>query len=164
MTILTLPRSTSLLLALCLALAILVASELIADEHAIGAGRPSQPVEAHSIEPTEPEVLEFRPPSPSLVDVIVARSLFSPSRRPDVTSPAASDVEDFAFELTAVLLTDSLRTALVKIGDAEQPVWIRERAWLSSWQVTNILTDHLRLQRRNKVRIVNLQADRLRPE
>ena len=164
MTISALPRSAWLLVTLCLALAILVASELIADEHAIGAGMPSQPVAAYSIQPMEPEVVEFRPPSASLVDLIVTRSLFSPSRRPDVTSPAASEVEDLVFELTAVLLTNSLRAALVRIGDSERPVWIRERAWLSSWQVVRIRTDHLHLQRRNEVRIVNLQSDRSRPD
>jgi hypothetical protein len=47
----------------------------------------------------------------------------------------------------------------VRIEAQEQPVWVHERDWLSSWQVEKILADRLRLHRRNEVRIVNLWSD-----
>jgi hypothetical protein len=144
--------------ALCLGLLAVVALELLAGDPGIRAGIPGEPSAVHPSDPAEPEAIEFHPPPPSIIDIVAARPLFSPSRRPYVTPVGASDVEDVAFELIAVLLTESRRAALVRIEAQEQPVWVHERDWLSSWQLEKILPDRLRLHRRNEVRIVNLRS------
>jgi hypothetical protein len=105
------------------------------------------------------EASEFRPPPHNIIDVITARPLFSPLRRPYLRPAEASDLEDVSFELIAVLLTETRPAALVRIGEQERPIWVHERDWLSSWQVEEILADRLCLHRRDEVRIVNIRSD-----
>jgi len=152
-------RSNCFWVALCLGLLTMVALELVAGDQGIRAEISGESSAVHPPDPVEPEAIEFHPPPPNVIDVVAARPLFSPSRRPYITPVVASDVEDVTFELIAVLLTESRRAALVRIEAQEQPVWVHERDWLSSWQVEKILADRLRLHRRNEVRIVNLWSD-----
>jgi hypothetical protein len=152
-------QSNCLWVALCLGLATVVALELVAGHPGIRAEVSGEPSLVHPPDSIEPEGIEFRPPPPNVIDVVAARPLFSPSRRPYIKPLVASDVKYVTFELLAVLLTESRRVALVRIEAQEQPVWVHESDWLSSWQVETILADRLRLHRRNEVRIVNLRPD-----
>jgi len=152
-------RSNCFWAALCLGLLTIVALELVAGGQGIRAEIYGKPSAVHPPDPVEPEAIEFHAPPPNVIDVVAARPLFSPSRRPYVTPFVASDPEDVTFELIAVLLTESRRAGLVRIGAQEQAVWVHERDWLSSWQVEKILADGLRLHRRNEIRIVNLRSD-----
>jgi hypothetical protein len=145
-------------LTLCLGLLGTAAFELVVDEHGIRVVA-EQPNTVYSLDQLEPEAPEFRAPPRDMIDVIVARPLFSPSRRPEVAAALKSDGEDVTFELIAVLLTGSQRAALVRIGAQEQPVWVHERDWLSSWRVETIRADHLRVERRSEVRIVTARSD-----
>ena len=144
-------------LALCLGLLATAALEVVA-EHGIRT-EADQPNTVYPLDSLEPEVPLFHTPSRNMIDVIVARPLFSPSRRPDVAAGVISDEQDVTFELIAVLLTESQRAALVRIGAQEQPVWVHERDWLSSWRVETIRADHLRIERRSEVRIVTARSD-----
>ena len=157
MTHSVLRRSNRFWVALCLGLLTMVVLELVATHENIRVKIAEKQSAIYPVDPVKPRSTEFRPPPYSVIEVVAARPLFSPSRRPYVTSIVASNVEDVAFELIAVLLTESRRAALVRIETQEQPVWVHEREWLSSWQVETIQSNHLSLHRRNNVRIVKLE-------
>jgi len=158
MTGLELHQPNRFWVALCLGLATLVALSLVAGDQGVRAEFPGEPSVVHPLAPVELEAAEFLRPSPRIIDVIAGRPLFSPSRRPYVMAVETSGVEDVTFELIAVLLMESRPAALVRIGAQEQPVWVRERDWLSSWRLEQILADRLRLHRRGEVRIVKIRS------
>lgn len=155
----SIPTSTRCLLALCLALAVLVVGELIRP-FGLTANATATPVAIPRLEP-ESEPIQFVPPPIHLFRAIVERPLFSPSRRPYLSSDeeVALLPEEVTIELVGVLITPTWRAALITTGTKDRAIWVRERAFASSWQVENIFADRIDLRRHGEVRSITLRRD-----
>jgi hypothetical protein len=90
-------------------------------------------------------------------DIISNRPLLDPSRRPLILESLPElEPEPLAIELIGTYLSDTERTALVRLGTQKHAVWVREREYISSWQVEKIHADRLHLRRIDEARFVHL--------
>jgi hypothetical protein len=104
-----------------------------------------------------PMVITPLPPR-EVFDIISDRPLLIPERRMP-TSPIIES-EAFVIQLIGTYVDDMERTALVQLGDQDSAVWVREREFISSWQVEEIHPDRLLLRCADELRVVYLWPDR----
>ena len=109
------------------------------------------------------EPVEFEPPPQDEIEVIAARPLFSPSRRPFVV--AEEEPEPTAARslppvtLIGVLLTEQQRTALLQAAGQGAPSWVREGNAIEGWQVERIEQSRVHLRAGDRVETVELRPD-----
>jgi hypothetical protein len=150
-------KSTSLLVALNLTFAIMTDIRVQPDvlAYASSSGLLSNQNEKGILK--SPMVITPLPPR-EVFDIISDRPLLVPERRMP-TSPIIES-EAFVIELIGTYIDDMERTALVKLGDQDSAVWVREREFISSWQVEEIRPDRLLLRSADELRVVYLWPDR----
>jgi hypothetical protein len=155
------PLATALLLAVCAGLGAAVVFELsgalpIAPQ--VTAAPPQSPAPDWVHQP-----IVFEPPTRGQLDVIAARPLFSPSRRPFVGAPAQGSAEAAAdlppLELIGVLLTDQRRAALIRPLDGRAPGWMREDEMVAGWRLERIERGRVHLRAGDRLEVVELRAD-----
>ena len=93
-------------------------------------------------------------PSRDAFNIISDRPLLVPERR--LPTLPIIESQSVAIELVGIYLDDRERTALVKLGNQDDEVWVREGEFISSWQVEQIHADRLLLRRANELRLVYL--------
>jgi hypothetical protein len=155
------PWTTAALAMLCAALGTAVTLELTGGlEFApeVTAAPPAEPSLDRAQEP-----LEFEPPSRDGLEEIVARPLFSPSRRPVVAveqEAAPAPVEALpALVLIGVLLTDQQRAALMQPADGGEPSWVREGSDVQGWRIEKIERNRVHLRANDRLDTVELRPD-----
>jgi hypothetical protein len=153
-------RATALWAALCVGLGLVVVFEL-------AGGLPVAPqvtaAPAPSAEfawPHEPIV--FEPPPREELDIIAARPLFSPSRRPvvamQVAAAAPATRESLPpLELIGVLLTDEQRRALIRPLDGNGPSWVREGEVMAGWRIEAIERSRVHLRAGDRLEVLELR-------
>lgn len=117
--------------------------------------------------PTVPEPAEFRPPPQDQFDVIAARPLFSPSRRPYEPPPEPEaelpepepEVVATPLELVGVFLADGRRSALLLPENETEASWVREGEELAGWWVERVELDLVELRQRDRLEVVELRPD-----
>lgn len=157
--------ATGFLLLACAGLGGIVTLEMIE-------GLPLAPAVTAAAQPAAepPAVLEpreFRPPPEDQFEVIAARPLFSPSRRPYVAPaepeadapPAEPEAVATPVQLVGVFLAEGRRAALLLPEAQGQASWVREGEELAGWQVQRVEQDSVELRYRDRVEIVELRGD-----
>ena len=154
--------ATALLAPLCAGLGAVVVFELtgglpIAPQ--VTAAPPLSPELDWSHEPTV-----FEPPAREEVDIIAARPLFSPSRRPFVATEADEAPPEAPeslppLELIGVLLTDQQRAALIRPLDGSAASWVREEESVAGWRLDRIERSRVHLSADDRIETVELRAD-----
>lgn len=154
--------ATALLAPLCVGLGAAVVFELTGGlplAPQVTAAPPLSPALDWSHEPTL-----FEPPAREDVDIIAARPLFSPSRRPFVAAQAEEVPQETPeslppLELIGVLLTDQQRAALIRPLDGSAPAWVREDEAMAGWRVDRIERSRVHLSAGDRIESVELRAD-----
>jgi hypothetical protein len=112
----------------------------------------------HLADLSKSETNNIELPSIDVFDVISDRPLLVPERR--MPTLPIIESEPFVIKLVGTYLDDMERTALVKLGDQDNVVWVRKREFISGWQVEEIYPDRLLLRRADELRFVHLWPDR----
>jgi hypothetical protein len=109
------------------------------------------------------EPLEFEPPSRDGLEEIIARPLFSPSRRPVVAveqAAAPAPVEALpSLVLIGVLLTEHQQAALMQPADGGEPSWVREGGNVQGWRIEKIERSRVLLRSNDRLDTVELRPD-----
>jgi hypothetical protein len=148
-------RSTGFLLVVNLIIVLMITIEYRNANSNYSETLPSNP---HVENLPEIKLSDIDLPSRDAFDVISNRPLFVPTRRP-LALPVIES-EPFSIELVGTYLDRAEKTALVRLGSQDQAVWVREREFISSWQVERIDSDRLLLRRVDELRFVHLWPDR----
>jgi hypothetical protein len=122
----------------------------------VTAALPASPAIDWSHEPTV-----FEPPAREELDIIAARPLFSPSRRP-VAAQAAEPKAPAPLpplELIGVLLTDIQQAALIRPRDGGAAAWVRENEAVAGWRIEKIERNRVHLRAGDRLEVVELRAD-----
>ena len=154
--------TTAVLASLCATLGAIVFVEFT--------GRLSLAPQVTAAAPPSPEVdwtyqpTAFEPPARQELDIIAARPLFSPSRRPFVADTAEEVVPAAAaplppLELIGVLLTDRQQTALIRPLNGGEPAWVREDDAMAGWRIEKIERHRVHLRAGERVEVVDLRSD-----
>jgi hypothetical protein len=154
---LSIRRSTKLLITLNLIVIVIFEIGSHDDDSSGSVSLPSVPNQ-HAENLPQSETGNIERPSLDAFDIISDRPLLVPERRMP-TLPIVES-EPFVIKLVATYLDDMERAALVKLGDQDNAVWVREREFISSWQVEEIHPDRLLLRRADELRLVHLWPDR----
>lgn len=153
--------ATALLAPLCAGLGSVVIFEL-------AGGLPIAPQVTAALPPSpaidwshEPAV--FEPPAREALDIIAARPLFSPSRRPFVAQGGEvlpeAPVPPSPLELIGVLLTDTQQAALIRPQDGGAAAWVRENEAVAGWRIEKIERNRVHLRAGDRLEVVELRAD-----
>ena len=152
--------ATALWALLCVGLGLVVVLELaggfpIAPQ--VNAAPPPSVGLDWSLEPTV-----FEPPPRETLDIITARPLFSPSRRPFVAAQApeaAPPTRDAPppLELIGVLLTDKQRNALIRPLDGNGPRWLREGEAMAGWRVEAVGRSRVHLRAGDRLEVLEIR-------
>ncbi|WP_137391672.1 hypothetical protein [Rhodoligotrophos defluvii] len=129
-------------------------------------------------QPSDLHIAAFTFPSSSAFEIITARPLFSPSRRPFVPAPAttgaisqpseqevAPPVEaslPFEFELVGIVQIANRRVALLKSAEGEIKR-VQIGASLDGWEVNEITASQLVVRLGEQKKILILKYDRREP-
>ena len=160
------PRSTrwgtGIWFLLCTGLAGGVALELLLPlAPQVTAARPAAPLPEFA-----PEPAAFEPPPRHVFAEIVARPLFSASRRPFVAESEAagepSPGESIAIELVGTLLTERGAAALL-LPQGQNARWLRAGETIAGWQVETIQRDQVSLHLDGEAKTLELRADLVQP-
>ena len=133
----------------------------------VGDAAPAADAAAMLPPPVEPAAGEPGPPTAVSVDAILARPLFSPTRRPGERStasprrgPVSKNRDDLLF--AGVIISDTGRVALVQDGRTNAYYRLTQGQSVLGWSVEAIFPDRIVL--RNGLRgLVLRQADRRPP-
>ena len=154
------PRSTrwgtGIWFLLCTGLAGGVALELLQPlAPQVTAARPAAPLPAFAPEPGE-----FEPPPRHVFAEIVARPLFSASRRPFAESESAAEApgEAVPIELVGTLLTEKGAAALLQ-PQGQNARWLHAGDTIAGWQVETIQRDQVNLHLDGEAKTLELRAD-----
>ena len=154
------PRSTrwgtGIWFLLCTGLAGGVALELLLPlAPQVTAARPAAPLPAFAPEPGE-----FEPPPRHVFAEIVARPLFSASRRPFAESESAAEApgEAVPIELVGTLLTEKGAAALLQ-PQGQNARWLHAGDTIAGWQVETIQRDQVNLHLDSEAKTLELRAD-----
>lgn len=154
--------ATALLAPLCAGLGAVVVLEL-------AGGLPIAPQVTAALPPSaaihwshEPTV--FEPPAREKLDIIAARPLFSPSRRPFVAPQAGEVLPEAAaplppLELIGVLFTDTQQNALIRPLNGGDAAWVREQDAVAGWRIEKIERRRVHLRAGDRLEVVELRAD-----
>ena len=159
------PRSTrwgtGIWFLLCTGLAGGVALELLLPlAPQVTAARPAAPLPEFA-----PEPRAFEPPARHVFAEIVARPLFSTSRRPFAGGDAAGESapgESIALELIGTLLTDKGAAALLQ-PEGQNARWLHAGDTIAGWQVEGIQREQVSLQLDGEAKILELRPDPVQP-
>jgi hypothetical protein len=159
------PRSTrwgtGIWFLLCTGLAGGVALELLLPiAPQVTAARPAAPLPEFAPEPGA-----FEPPPRHVFAEIVARPLFSASRRPFVGSESGGDAAPggaVGIELVGTLLTKQGAAALLQ-PEGQNARWLHAGDTIAGWQVETIQRDKVSLQLDGEAKTVELRADLNQP-
>ena len=123
----------------------------------VTAARPAAPLPEFA-----PEPAAFEPPPRHVFAEIVARPLFSASRRPFVAESEAagepSPGESIAIELIGTLLTERGAAALLQ-PQGQNARWLRAGETIAGWQVETIQRDQVSLHLDGEDKTLELRAD-----
>lgn len=154
--------ATALLVPVCAGLGAIVVFELTGGlpiaPQVTAASPPSLAID-WSHEPTV-----FEPPAREELDIIAARPLFSPSRKPFV-APQAGEAAPEApaplppLELIGVLLTDIQQTALLRPLNGGKATWARENDAVAGWRIERIERSRVHLRAGDRLEVVELRSD-----
>jgi hypothetical protein len=155
------PRSTrwgtGIWFLLCTGLAGGVAFELLLPlAPQVTAARPAAPLPEFA-----PEPAAFEPPPRHVFGEIVARPLFSASRRPFVESEGAGEAapgESGPIELVGTLLTEKGAAALLQ-PQGQTARWLHAGDTIAGWQVETIQRDQVSLHSDGEAKTLQLRAD-----
>ena len=154
------PRSTrwgtGIWFLLCTGLAGGVALELLLPlAPQVTAARPAAPLPEFAPEPGG-----FEPPPRHVFAEIVARPLFSASRRPFVESESAGEApgEAVPIELVGTLLTEKGAAALLQ-PQGQNARWLHAGDTIAGWQVETIQRDQVNLHLDGEAKTLELRAD-----
>jgi hypothetical protein len=155
------PRSTrwgtGIWFLLCTGLAGGVALELLLPlAPQVTAARPAAPLPEFAPEPGA-----FEPPPRHVFAEIVARPLFSASRRPFVESDGAGEAapgESGPIELVGTLLTEKGGAALLQ-PQGQNARWLHAGDTIAGWQVETIQRDQVNLHLDGEPKTLELRAD-----
>ena len=154
------PRSTrwgtGIWFFLCTGLAGGVALELLLPlAPQVTAARPAAPLPEFAPEPGE-----FEPPPRHVFAEIVARPLFSASRRPFAESESAAEApgEAVPIELVGTLLTEKGAAALLQ-PQGQNARWLHAGDTIAGWQVETIQRDQVNLHLDGEAKTLELRAD-----
>ena len=154
------PRSTrwgtGIWFLLCTGLAGGVALELLQPlAPQVTAARPAAPLPEFAPEPGE-----FEPPPRHVFAEIVARPLFSASRRPFAESESAAEApgEAVPIELVGTLLTEKGAAALLQ-PQGQNARWLHAGDTIAGWQVATIQRDQVNLHLDGEAKTLELRAD-----
>lgn len=131
-----------LLALLCVVLAAAVYDE--ADRPAVVPSTVEPP--PHRLPEASPAAAFSLPPLRSYGEV-VARPLFSPTRRPSTAAAAAADSEAAAFTLIGIVISTHDRHALVEHGKPPRLARLAEGQSVDGWMLEAIKTDRLLFRR-----------------
>jgi hypothetical protein len=159
------PRSTrwgtGIWFLLCTVLAGGVALELLLPiAPQVTAARPAAPLPEFAPEPGA-----FEPPPRHVFAEIVARPLFSASRRPFVGGESGGEAapgEGLAIELVGTLLTEQGAAALLQ-PQGQDARWLHAGDTIAGWQVEAIQRDKVSLQLDGEGKTLELRADLNQP-
>jgi hypothetical protein len=155
------PRSTrwgtGIWFLLCTGLAGAVALELLLPlAPQVTAARPAAPLPEFAPEPGA-----FEPPPRHVFAEIVARPLFSASRRPFIESESAGESapgEAAAIELVGTLLTEQGAAALLQ-PQGQDARWVHAGDTIAGWQIEAIKRDQVSLHLDGEAKTLALRAD-----
>jgi hypothetical protein len=154
-------RATVLRALLCVGLTVIVLVEL-------AGGLPIAPVVTAAPSPSTHlggsyEPTRFDPPGREVLDIIVARPLFSPSRRPFVAAHAPQAAQETpetsALELIGVLWTVERRSALIRPLQGGRSRWVREGETMAGWTIATIAHRRVHLRAGDRLVVLELRAD-----
>jgi hypothetical protein len=159
------PRSTrwgtGIWFLLCTVLAGGIALELLLPiAPQVTAARPAAPLPEFAPEPGT-----FEPPPRHVFAEIVARPLFSASRRPFVGGESEGEAapgEGLAIELVGTLLTEQGAAALLQPA-GQDARWLHAGDTIAGWQVEAIQRDKVSLQLDGEGKTLELRADLNQP-
>lgn len=135
-------RTNAVLSALCVTLLLVTGEELLSPEEQIGAAAPdSTPYNR----PTDPSQLRFAMPSASALSEVIARPVFSPTRRP--APQGAAVAASAAFSLVGVVIAPGERRALLGFGQPRKIARVAEGEEISGWTVEAILPEKVIVRR-----------------
>jgi hypothetical protein len=122
----------------------------------VTAARPAAPLPEFAPEPGA-----FEPPPRHVFAEIVARPLFSASRRPFVETEGTGEAapgESGPIELVGTLLTDKGAVALLQ-PQGQDARWLHAGDTISGWQVETIERDQVSLHSDGEAKTLQLRAD-----
>jgi hypothetical protein len=127
----------------------------------VTAARPAAPLPEFA-----PEPAAFEPPPRHVFAEIVARPLFSASRRPFAAESEAagepSPGKSIAIELVGTLLTKRGAAALL-LPQGQNARWLRAGETIAGWQVETIQRDQVSLHLDGEAKTLELRADLVQP-